>query len=232
MYVVNNEHQRFGLTIREVIPEGISEVRIKETDEVFSWTKPPSYIKNIMSGEKYIEHIGDMRVKNEESGEYAVVSFKEGSSWGGASSRNRVEGKVYDSNDKVQVELVGKWDESLSKKTGSKTQETIWQINDFPHDAPKYYGFPLFSIQLNEITPDLEDTIPPTDSRLRPDQRAMEDGDVDKAEDQKQTLEQNQRERRKKWESAPKEKRPPQFFKEDGEGVWHYSGGYCEAETF
>jgi hypothetical protein len=212
-----------------VIPEGISEVRLKEYDEVYTWTKPPSYVKNIVSGEKYIEHIGDLHVKNEESGEYAVVSFKEGSSWGGASSRNKVEGKVYDANDRVKAELVGKWDESLSKKTGSKTLETIWQINDFPHDANKYYGFALFSIQLNELTSDLKDTIPPTDSRLRPDQRAMEDGNVDQAEEQKQSLEQNQRDRRKKWESASQEKKPPQFFKEDGEGVWHCSDGYCKS---
>ena len=129
----------------------------------------------------------------------------------------------------MKAELVGKWDESLSKKTGSKTLETIWQINDFPHDANKYYGFALFSIQLNELTSDLKDTIPPTDSRLRPDQRAMEDGNVDQAEEQKQSLEQNQRDRRKKWESASQEKKPPQFFKEDGEGVWHCSDGYCKS---
>jgi len=227
--------QKFWGRSFELIPEGISEVRIKDTDEVFTWTRPPSYVKNIMSGEKYVEHIGDLEVTNEETGERAVISFKEGSSWGGASSRNKIEGRVYDAHDSVAVELGGKWDESVFRKTGSKSSETLWQINDFPHDAPKYYGFSLFSMQLNELTPDLkkEGALPPTDSRLRPDQRSFENGKSDEAEQQKQALEEKQRERRKQWENAnPGSERPPQFFKQGTgkEGDWKYAGGYWEAK--
>lgn len=188
-----------------------------------------------MSGEKYVEHIGDLEVTNEETGERAVISFKEGSSWGGASSRNKIEGRVYDAHDSVAVELGGKWDESIFRKTGSKSSETLWQINEFPHDAPKYYGFSLFSMQLNELTPDLkkEGALPPTDSRLRPDQRSFENGKSDEAEQQKQALEEKQRERRKQWENAnPGSERPPQFFKQGTgkEGDWKYAGGYWEAK--
>lgn len=96
-------------------------------------------------------------------------------------------------------------------------------------DAPKYYGFSEWAIQLNEITPDIKEYLPPTDSRLRPDQRALEEGDVDAAEHGKQTLEQKQRERRKKWEGAPKDAKPPQFFAPgEGTGQWHYKGDYCK----
>ena len=180
-----------------------------------------------MSGDKYIEHVGDMEIHNKETGERAIVSFKEGSSWGGASSRNRIEGKLYDSNDKMAMEIQGKWDESISRKTGGKSSETVWQIRDFPPDAPKYYGFSEWAVQLNEITDDIKDKLPPTDTRLRPDQRAFEEGKVDQAEDGKQKLEQKQRDRNKKWENAPEVARPPQFFEEAAEGVWHYKGDYC-----
>jgi len=211
-----------------VIPEGISEIRIKETDEVFSFTRPPSFVRNIMSGEKYIEHVGEMVVTNESTGEEAKVNFKEGSSWGGAGSRNKIDGQLYDSNGSAKIEITGKWDESISRKTGSKSSETLWTINDFPNDAPKYYGLSSWAISLNEITSDIKDSLPPTDTRWRPDQRALEEGKMDEAEDGKQKLEAKQRERRKVWEGKPEDAKPPQFFKSDGEGAWHYSGDYCE----
>ena len=200
-----------------------------------------------MSGEKYLEHVGNVEIRNEETGEHASISFKEGSSWGGASSRNKVEGKVYDAHDKVKIEVChshhlmvttelreqfsGKWDESVARNKGGKNLETIWQINDFPDNAPQYYGFSTWTAQLNEITSDIKDSLPPTDSRFRPDQRALEVGDVDEAEQGKQALEQKQRDRRKAWEQRPEDKKPPQFFEEDGDGVWHYSGDYCTQEA-
>lgn len=213
-----------------VLPEGIAEIRLKETGELYTFSRPPSYIRNIMSGEKYIEHVGELEVSNTDTGEYARVNFKEGSSWGGASSRNKIEGTIYDANDKEKIHIQGKWDEYISRKTGGKSSETIWQIADFPEDAPKWYGFSEWTTQLNEITPDIKDYLPPTDSRLRPDQRAFENGDVDTADVEKQQLEAKQRERRKKWETAPDDSKPPQFFEEEDDGVWHYRSGpgaYC-----
>lgn len=205
---------------------------MKETGELYTFSRPPSYIRNIMSGEKYIEHVGDLEVSNTDTGEYAVVSFKEGSSWGGASSRNKIDGGIFDANDKEKIHIQGKWDEYVSRKTGGKSSETIWQIAEFPEDAPKWYGFSEWTVQLNEITDDIKDCLPPTDSRLRPDQRAFENGDVDTADEEKQKLEQKQRERRKKWESAPADHKPPQFFKEEEDGAWHYTGGYCKPPEF
>ena len=182
-----------------------------------------------MSGEKYIEHVGDLEVSNTDTGEYAVVHFKEGSSWGGASSRNKIDGTVFDANDKEKIHIQGKWDEYVSRKTGGNSSETIWQIADFLKDAPKWYGFSEWTVGLNEITDDIKDCLPPTDSRLRPDQRALENGDVDTADEEKRKLEQKQRERRQKWENLPDDQKPPQFFKEEEDGAWHYTGGYCRS---
>lgn len=86
----------------------MNEVRIKEHDEVYTWTRPSTYVKNIMSGEKYLEHVGVMEVHNEDTGERAAITFKEGSSWGGTSSRNKVEGKVFDTHDTAKIEVCGK----------------------------------------------------------------------------------------------------------------------------
>ena len=48
-------------------------------------------------------------------------------------------------------------------------------------------------IQFNNITPDLAKNIAPTDCRLRPDQRALENGDFKLAAVEKNRLEEKQR---------------------------------------
>lgn len=40
-----------------------------------------------------------------------------------------------------------------------------------PKDHILYYGFSNFAMEMNELTPELEPLLPPTDTRLRPDQR-------------------------------------------------------------
>ncbi|VDN41043.1 unnamed protein product [Dibothriocephalus latus] len=60
------------------------------------------------------------------------------------------------------------------------------------------YNFTKLAIELNEP----EDGVAPTDSRLRPDQRLMEEGLWDEANTEKERLEQKQRLKRKVWEDA------------------------------
>lgn len=63
----------------------------------------------------------------------------------------------------------------------------------------KMYNFTLLACQLNEP----EEDVAPTDSRLRPDQRLMEDGQWDEANQVKVLLEDKQRAvRRKREEEA------------------------------
>ena len=54
------------------------------------------------------------------------------------------------------------------------------------------YNFTQLAVQLNEQEPG----VAPTDSRLRPDQRAMEENKWDKANEEKLRLEEKQREKR------------------------------------
>lgn len=42
------------------------------------------------------------------------------------------------------------------------------------------YNFTSFAMTLNELEPDMERLLPPTDCRLRPDIRAMESRDIGK----------------------------------------------------
>lgn len=195
----------------------------KKGTETYTVKRPSSFIRNLVAGTKYLEIVGDMIVKNVDSGAKATVNFKEGSSWGGASSRNKIEGKVSDDDGKTVAELVGRWDESVDRKEGKSNFERLWEIDEFPKGAEKHYGFSKFAVQLNETTELEKDKMAPTDSRLRPDQLALESGDVDKAEQEKKRVEEKQREKRNKSQ-APK---PKWFEKKDGDR-WSYTSKYFE----
>lgn len=68
----------------------------------------------------------------------------------------------------------------------------------------------------------VEGKLPPTDSRLRPDVRALEVGELDLAEEEKVRVEELQRKRRREGKD-----RQPRWFVRDGE-EWIYKGGYWE----
>lgn len=55
------------------------------------------------------------------------------------------------------------------------------------------YGFNNFVINLNIMNERMDKFLPPTDSRRRPDQRALENGDVKLATSEKSRLEDRQR---------------------------------------
>jgi hypothetical protein len=71
-----------------------------------------------------------------------------------------------------------------------------------PEDHARFYGFTRFAIELNEISPALQERLPVTDTRLRPDQRLLEEGNISGAETMKLIIEQKQRDRRKKREEG------------------------------
>lgn len=163
-----------------------------------------------------------------------TLEFKPGGFWG---TRDEVVGRItinapFDVT--APVELRGRWNQSFSRlldPSGSHLH-VLWRAAPFPLNAPQYYGFTQFAIQLNEITPDIERVLPPTDSRWRPDQRALEEGRVEEADREKARIEQAQRERRKRREMRSEEWKPRWFHPvrgEDGSEEWAYSGGYWEA---
>ena len=42
----------------------------------------------------------------------------------------------------------------------------------------QFFSFTLFAMMLNQLTDNIKDKLPPTDSRLRPDIRLLEEGDI------------------------------------------------------
>ncbi|KIO33601.1 hypothetical protein M407DRAFT_231739 [Tulasnella calospora MUT 4182] len=205
---------------------------VKLAGSYYTWYKPSSFVRNLLVGEKYLAHEGELIVKDSTSGHRCVITFKEGGYWGPSRA---VSGAVYGpSSSTVLAKLDGTWNEGISLQLDSKGSHlrVLWRAHSFPPHAHEYYGFTSFAMSLNEITPDIEGRLCPTDSRLRPDQRAMEEGRMDFADDEKARLEGAQRERRKAREDRG-EKWVPKWFEPHPTETdeWVYKGGYWEARA-
>lgn len=190
--------------------EGTFHVTFTNHDDHFTYNKPSSWMRNMIAGEKYLETAGEMQVKNHATGEYAIVTFKEGTGgglFGTPTNRNDVVATFFDAKGKKCRRVVGKWSDKLAEELDMNKRKlsVLWTANPPGiEDHTKYYGFTRFCVELNEIT-DLErGKLPRTDTRLRPDQRLYENGLVDEADAEKQRIEQKQRERRKEFEQQGK----------------------------
>lgn len=215
--------QKFWGKSAELATEGQVRVILHPSGDRFSWAPATTFLRNIITGEKYMEPVGTMTVTNEGSGEYAIVTFKAGGMFSGRSEDVSV--GIFDSQGvAIPLGLVGKWTSSLTvTEHGSPLPgPSIWSVAELVSDVTKRYGLTTFAASLNEITPLEEGRLAPTDSRLRPDQRAVEQGDFSTADDMKAKLEEGQRRRRRVLEEKGEEWAPKWFQRGEGEGeeVW------------
>ncbi|KAI9695274.1 MAG: hypothetical protein M1820_008736 [Bogoriella megaspora] len=199
------------------------------TTECYSYIQPTSFLKNIIAGEKYVEPTGTMTVISETTGLKAVATFKAGGMFSGRSEDVTIQ-TFSSSNDLLPVGLVGKWTTHLNlTHDGVDSGTTLWKTGALVPDASTRYGFTTFAASLNQITELESDKLPVTDSRLRPDQRAAEEGELDRAEGLKARLEERQRARRKVMEDHGDEWIPRWFAKvaegEAGDETWRLKTG-------
>jgi len=133
------------------------------------------------------------------------------------------------SNDDVVVISVfdckGKWSEGLHCGVAPSAR-CVWRPGALPEDHELYYGFSRFAIELNDLESSLIPLLPPTDSRFRPDQRLLEEGNVAGAEASKLQLEQAQRERRLAKEQRGIQHQPKWFRKTNDGEKWEFTGNY------
>ncbi|XP_020106746.1 oxysterol-binding protein-related protein 1D-like isoform X1 [Ananas comosus] len=204
-----------------------------EDGETFQWSKVTTSIYNIIIGKIYCDHYGTMRIKG--SGDYSCkLKFKEQS----IIDRNphQVHGFVQDNRTGKKVAiLMGKWDEamyyvlgdpSIKPKGYDPMSEAVLLWERDKSVTQTRYNLTPFAIALNELTASLLDRLPPTDSRLRPDQRHLENGEYDLANSEKLRLEQLQRQARKLQEKGWQ---PRWFRKDNDDDCYRYVGGYWEA---
>lgn len=205
----------------EFQPTGRVHVRLKTTGDHYTWNKVTTCVHNLFGGQRWVDQYGDMHIACVGADITCKLNFVKASSW--SSSRHEVRGSVSGAHN---VRLGGRWSEGLHAGDPPAARP-LWRPGAMPPDHELYYGFTRFAMELNELEPGMRELLPHTDTRLRPDQRALEEGDVEAAEQLKHELEQAQRERRR----ARPDHAPAWFRKtaSGGEETWQFAGEYWAA---
>ncbi|XP_067405268.1 oxysterol-binding protein-related protein 6 isoform X4 [Emydura macquarii macquarii] len=194
----------------EILPIGTLNVTFPKYGDYYVWNKVTTCIHNILSGRRWIEHYGEITIRNTKSSVcICKLTFVKVNYWN--SNVNEVQGVVMDQEGKVVHRLFGKWHEGLYCGI-APSAKCIWRPGSMPTNYERYYGFTRFAIELNELDPVLKDILPTTDARFRPDQRFLEEGNVEAAAAEKQRIEELQRSRRRYMEENNIEYKP-KFFK-------------------
>lgn len=222
--------------------------------ELYTWKKVTASVVGIITGNPTIDNYGPMEVKNWTTGEVCTLDFRQ-RGWK-ASSAYQVSGKVTGDDMLTKWSIGGRWSDKIYGRltpgfedqrvseagvgttniaaAGSGDQAILlWEANPRPSGIP--FNLTPFVITLNALPDRLKPVLAPTDTRLRPDQRAMEEGEYDLAAAEKQRVEEKQRSARRLRDSSGEEWRPKWFSKDvdpvTGFSYWKANGDYWRRRT-
>lgn len=201
-------------------------------EELYTWKKVTSSVIGIITGNPTVDNYGPMEVKNWATGETCILDFK-ARGWK-ASSAYQVAGKIVDAQGNTAWSMGGRWNDKIyarltpgyevdpsdpkaaAKGDRSNQAVLVWEAHARPTGIP--FNLTPFVVTLNALTDSLQAVLPPTDTRLRPDQRAMEDGEYDLAATEKNRVENKQRAARRQRE-ADGQVWAPKWFEQRVDGI-------------
>ncbi|XBW38541.1 hypothetical protein QEN19_004129 [Hanseniaspora menglaensis] len=221
-------------------------------EELYSFTKPNNQVIGILTGNPQVDNYGEMTLNNHTTGEKCVITFK-ARGWR-SNHAYEVKGEVFNKKNEKEWVFGGHWNSEIFAKRCStlnsakedkdligsaniKNTEVkfdgskflVWQA----HKRPKSpFNLTQFAIQLNALPNKLSEHLPKTDTRLRPDQKCMEDGLYEKASSEKHRVEEKQRAARKD-RTAKNITWEPSWFKKElhpvtKEAYWRYTNEYWQ----
>ncbi|XP_026176615.1 oxysterol-binding protein 2 isoform X1 [Mastacembelus armatus] len=247
-----------------IMPLGAIHLQFHSSGNHYVWRKVTSTVHNIIVGKLWIDQSGDIEIVNHRTKETCQLKFSPYSYFSRDVPR-KVTGVVADSGGQAHYILSGTWDDKMesakiiqSSRGGSGSEgkqktvyqtlspKLLWKKYPLPENAENMYYFSALALTLNEP----EEEVGLTDSRLRPDQRLMEEGRWDEANSEKQRLEEKQRAVRRRREAEASdaldeecdydsgreyEGYQPLWFHQrrdsvTGETNFVYKGGYWEAK--
>ncbi|KAE8387184.1 Oxysterol-binding protein-domain-containing protein [Aspergillus alliaceus] len=202
-------------------------------EELYTWKKVTSSVIGIITGNPTVDNYGLMEIKNWTTGEVCYLDFKP-RGWK-ASSAYQVTGKIIDQSGSPKWSIGGRWNDKIFARhtpgyemdvSGQDPESSktflVWKCHSRPSDIP--FNLTPFVITLNDLPDGLKQYLPPTDTRLRPDQRAMEEGEYDLAANEKHRLEEKQRAKRRERETKGEEYQPKFFTR--SKSATTMTGGY------
>ncbi|KAI1641521.1 oxysterol-binding protein [Biscogniauxia mediterranea] len=214
-------------------------------EDFYTWKKPKSQVVGIITGNPVVDNYGLVEIKNWTTGEVCMLDFKQ-RGWK-ASSAYQLAGKILDADGRPRMSIGGRWNSKIYARLTpgyeaavEEPQDTrgsisdpsrafmVWEAHERPQGIP--FNLTPFVLTFNHLDDNLKQWIAPTDSRYRPDQRAMEDGEYDLAASEKNRLEEAQRARRKARQLHGEEFTPAWFEKArceiTGIEYWKFNNKY------
>lgn len=222
----------------------------KVAEELYSWKKVNTSVVGIIVGNPTVDNYGQMEIRNHTTGDVLIVDMKQ-RGWK-ASSAYQLSGTVTDAKGKECWAIGGRWNSKiyakkisgggLDKKRRNSMIDAQEEHSTDPYSGRSFlvwkaaprpkvpFNLTSFALTLNEINDNIRPWLAPTDTRLRPDQRAMEDGRYDEASAEKHRLEEKQRSARKARELRRETYKPNWFVKlvhpVTGDKYWNYNDKY------
>ena len=224
----------------------------KVHEELYSWRKVNTSVVGIIVGNPTVDNYGMMEVKNHTTGDVIVVDMKQ-RGWR-ASSAYQLSGHSVDSKGRPQWAMGGHWNSKIfakkingsadAQRRNSLVDSESNKISNDPFSGNKFlvwqaaprpkipFNLTAFATTLNSDDPQLLKWVAPSDTRLRPDQRAMEEGRYDEASDEKHRVETKQRAAKKERDLKKQVYKPNWFVKKvhpiTGDNFWEFKGDYWE----
>ncbi|ROT63114.1 putative oxysterol-binding protein 1A [Penaeus vannamei] len=195
----------------EIQPKGVLTVELPNHGEAYTWSNVNCCVHNIIVGKLWIEQYGTMEITNHATGHKSVLTFKT-AGWF-SKDLHRIEGFIMDKKKKKLTFMYGKWTEFL-RATDIGSYEEYMKTN--PH-----------KFRRNDKKKSDDGT-----GSASPAHAPRKNGDIDGAANEKNRLEEKQREARKARKKG-KEDWKPRWFEQGANPFtrlddWLYSGGYWD----
>ncbi|CAF1226104.1 unnamed protein product [Adineta ricciae] len=247
-----------------ITPLGYSHLIFKNTGNHFTWRKVTTLVNNIIVGKLWIDNVGEMDINNHTTKDVCKLKYFPYSYFSKDVPR-KVTGVVTDVDGQARwvltgmieillyrissiiklLIMLGTWTEKIeggpveassgrhahSHHMETRNMKLLWQRKMPPAHLENMYNFTQLAVELNEMEPD----VAPTDSRHRPDQRLMEEGRWDEANQEKLRLEEKQRQARHARETNGQDPYKSKWFKKQHDAftdsdIHMYTNEYWECK--
>ena len=202
----------------EYRPVGVSHIFLNKSRDHYIWTKPVTNIENLLTGNVVVDNYGDMNFKNLATHETGVLSLSKCDP-NNEETRYNATGYIKNSKGKVVYNIVGRLDKFL-KVVEIETQKKtyVWEYKkEFELLSKNQYFFDEMTLQLNYLNTKVLQKISSTDSRLRPDIRALEYLDYKVCHSEKKRLEEKDKKLKHELEENNEIWKPKWFVSETDE---------------
>ena len=176
-------------------------VDLPDFNERYEVEFPILSLHNFIIGTPYLDISETMKIHKEGSNQKVFINFHKRGWFAKEKEVCRLEGEVcLETEDpkkkkkryEALMAVTGNWNAEIALqriKPEKGDIDVVWRKTPYPDQVDFMYGMSHYALQMNYFPSWLHNKVAPTDTRRRPDQRALENGDMKAAAEHKDFLE-------------------------------------------